>query len=536
MREFVVWWMKRDLRLADNAALDAAIKQAHARNCGLVALWVSEPEAFAAPEFHLRRERFVLDSLMELQPRLQQLNIELLIAEGQAAEVFSFLSDAGLCAVFSHEETGVLWTFTRDKQLKSFFRSRGILWNEFPTNGVVRGLKERGLWQREFQRRMNASPLPYPELRLTSVVSLQPAVFESCPPTLKFLSWQFRSESKLALAAQWATRQQQRGGETVAKGLVQRFLAPEVHRKYIRNLSRPYEAQYFSSRLSPYLAFGCLSSRQILAQIRTALPESLDGRSISAFQSRLAWRCHFVQKLENFPEMEQREQNGALAQLRPAMSAHEFERWSQGQTGFPLVDACLRSVHQTGFLNFRMRAMLMSFATHLMWRDWREPAWDLARAFLDFEPGIHFAQVQMQAAVTGNNQIRIYNPLKQSEENDPECRFIKQWLPELKNVDPKQIHACENLPHCYPKPIVDLRNAMVHAREHLFAKFREAEVRAEARVVQEKLGSRGGPLSWRGRHSQQVQHRQSKVKVKGKSKDKNTVEPAHPTLFDEPFD
>ena len=147
--------------------------------------------------------------------------------------------------------------------------------------------------------------------------------------------------------------------------------------------------------------------------------------------------------------------------------------------------------------------MLMSFATHLMWRDWRRPAWDLAQAFLDFEAGIHFSQVHMQASVTGNNQIRIYNPQKQSEENDPDARFIRQWVPELRDVPLANIHAGEGLPAKYPTPMLDLKPSMAHAREQLFTKFRNNDVRAEAKKVQEQLGSRGGPLSWRGRRSKQ---------------------------------
>ncbi|MBM3382904.1 MAG: deoxyribodipyrimidine photolyase [Betaproteobacteria bacterium] len=527
MKEFVVWWMKRDLRLADNAALNAAALHAQRHNCPLVALWISEPEAFEAPEFHARRERFVLESLIELESRLQPLNIQVIIADGEATSVFESLANKGMRALFSHEETGVLWTFNRDKQLKRLLRARSIAWSELPTNGVVRGLKDRSLWQRELQRRMKSAPVQSPQQHhlnggeLASVLSIEIA------GAVRFYPWHLRAESKLVRAAQHAPRQQQRGGESVGLALLRRFLAPEVHRKYIRNLSRPHEAQYFSSRLSPYLAFGCLSSRQILTEIQQFPSESLDARSLSAFKSRLAWRCHFMQKLENFPEMEIREQNAALARLRPEMSDDEFGRWTQGLTGFPLVDACLRSVHHTGFLNFRMRAMLMSFATHLMWRDWRAPSWDLARAFLDFEPGIHFAQVQMQAAVTGNNQIRIYNPLKQSEENDSECRFIKHWVPELKEVPCERIHACLDLPSGYPKPIVDLRAAMSHARENLFARFREPDVRAEARVVQDKLGSRGGYLSWRGRKALRA------GQAPRRKKKTNSEQGDQPTLFDE---
>lgn len=501
MRHLVVWWIKRDIRLSDNQALLTALERAHALECPLLALWICEPEAYTAPEFHVRREKFVLESLAELEPALQALNVSLCLAEGRAVDVFRAFSSKTQLHVFSHQETGVLWTFERDLSLGRFFKEVGADWTEFPTNGVVRGLRDRNRWQGIYQARMKTAPLARPNGRLVQPPQMKEffdSVSVSC--AVRVFEWRAHADTLLGRSAKQSTRSQQKGGERIAHGLLQRFLSEDVHRKYVQSLSKPRESQYFSSRLSPYLAFGCISSRQILNALEQPLL-SADARSLSAFRSRLAWRCHFTQKLENFPNMESREQNAALSKLRPEMSPEELQMWQHGLTGYPLVDACLRSVHQTGFLNFRMRAMLMSFATHLWWKDWRIPAWDLARAFLDFEPGIHFAQVHMQAAVTGNNQIRIYNPIKQSSENDSDARFIKQWVPELRDVASEKIHLLEALPSTYVRPVVDLKQAMNHARDQLFKKFKEPEVRAEARVVQQHLGSRGGPLSWRSRRS-----------------------------------
>lgn len=498
VQRLVVWWMKRDLRAMDNSALRAAIDAAQSQGAPLVALWITEPESLAAPEYHARREKFVLECFEDLEPRLSERGITLYLAEGPAVDVFRSLLKHGLVEVFSHEETGVLWTFNRDLEIKSLFKETGVQWTECPTNGVVRGLRDRGRWQCYYQSRVSMEPIKLPIGTSLDHLPKPVLAHELTNAPIRFLAWNDRKMSILFREACLAPRQQQKGGETVALKLLQRFLSPDVHKYYVASLSKPRDAQFYSSRLSPYLSFGCLSTRQVLSEL-SSCQHPLDSRSISAFRSRLAWRCHFVQKLENFPDMEKSEQNSALSQLRPEMSNEEYERWSHGQTGYPLVDASLRSVHQTGFLNFRMRAMLMSFATHLMWRDWRAPAWDLARAFLDFEAGIHFSQVQMQAAVTGNNQIRIYNPLKQSAENDADAQFIKKWVPELRDVSPENIHACENLPATYPQPMFNLKQATSFARERLFKKIKEPEVRAEAKTVQERLGSRGGPLSWRGR-------------------------------------
>lgn len=524
VQPLILWWIKRDLRCADNAALSSACLWSRERGWPVVALWIDEPEGKAAPDHHPRRDRFVYESLQEIQTQLEGLNIPLWVAQNSALGTFAELIKFGVCAVFSHEETGTLWTFKRDLAVKKVLQAAGVNWFESPTNGVVRRLKSRDQWQTLYQRRMSEGVLPIPE-KMENEMSGRSWVNEIVGSSI--FTW--NSQRRLEWEKEFVVWQntQQRGGEKVARALMERFLQPEIHGRYISSLSKPKDAQVFGSRLSPYLAFGCLSSKQVLNWVRVEQERrTLNSRSMSAFKSRLAWRCHFVQKHENFPEMEDFEQNAALAGLRPAMNAEEMERWRSGETGYPLIDACLRSVHTTGFLNFRMRALLMSFATHLLWRDWRFPAWDLAQAFLDYEPGIHFSQVQMQACVTGNNQIRIYNPLKQSLENDPDAAFIKKWVPELKDARTSEIHGLVDLPTGYPKPMFELNSATQFARDRLFKKFAESDVRNEAKAVQAKLGSRGGFKSWRA---------QSRARGKAAKQKKNVPKEqvfSEQTLFD----
>ncbi|MCK6612488.1 MAG: FAD-binding domain-containing protein, partial [Bacteroidia bacterium] len=152
------------------------------------------------------------------------------------------------------------------------------------------------------------------------------------------------------------------------------------------------------------------------------------------------------------------------------------------------------------YINFRMRAMLVSFLTHNCWQPWQAIAPYLAQLFLDYEPGIHYPQIQMQAGTVGTHIIRTYDVVKQSYQQDPMGTFIKQWVPELSELSLPYVHEPWKLSQLerkrliplYPEPVVDLRQSRKHAQDELWALKKSKEARQHSKRLLELLSNTKG--------------------------------------------
>jgi deoxyribodipyrimidine photo-lyase len=276
-------------------------------------------------------------------------------------------------------------------------------------------------------------------------------------------------------------------------------------------MSSPSLGALHCSRMSTHLAFGTLSIREMTQAALARLAEHKDNTSPTAanwraafvsFLSRLHWRDHFTQKLEDQPAIEFQALHSHFRN-RDNLSADETAllAWQNGTTGVPFVDACMRSLNQTGWINFRMRAMLVSFASHLLDLPWRQSGLHLARQFTDYEPGIHWNQIQMQSGLTGINTIRIYNPVKQGLEHDADGTFIRKWVPELRDAPLSFLHnpwldnnLIDARVNDYPLPIINVTDAMRAARLRLHSPRSGAAFHTEADAIQAKHGSRKAGL------------------------------------------
>ncbi len=460
-------WFKRDLRVRDHAPLAEALKCERA-----LALVVVEPAWLASPECDPRHAAFLLACVAELQRDLAALGLPLRVCVGDMPQVLGELRrEFAFSHLFSHEETGPGWSWTRDRAVADWCRQQGVRWTEWPQTGVVRRLRSRSGWAARWTQRMNAPEVPLPRGAKAAV------------SPLPLPTWRELGLAGAAVPAPAA-------GERAAWATLRSFLAGRG-RDYRRAMSSPLSAADACSRLSAHLAFGTISMRCV-HQATEARIAGTDDRTLAyalrGFASRLRWHCHFMQKLEDEPAIEWRNLARSVDGLRAGDGVHpgaidgeRLQAWCEGRTGYPMVDACMRQLRATGWLNFRMRAMLVSFAAYHLGLHWREPGLFLARQFLDFEPGIHWCQMQMQSGTTGINTLRIYSPAKQARDHDPQGLYVRRWVPEFGTP-------------AYPPPIVDERTALAEMKSQLYALRQTQAARSEADAIQHKHGSRRSGL------------------------------------------
>jgi len=475
-----VVWFKRDLRVYDHAALSQAAQRGK-----VLPIYMVEPGLWSQPDMSARHWNFIVETLTELREDLAFLGQPLIIRVGSVVDILSELLYAGqIESLWSHQETGNGWTYDRDLRVAQWCRTNGINWQELQNHGVQRPIASRDGWALRWDQWMAEPP--------------------SVPPQLASLDLELGripSSTDLQLTSDPCSLRQI-GGRRLGIERLESFLNQRGE-TYQQAMSSHLEGAHACSRLSPYLAWGALSMREVsqATKLRQRTLQSNDAnwrKSLRSFSGRLHWHCHFIQKLEDEPRLEFENLHRLYNGIRPMEPDTErLNAWAAGQTGYPFLDACMRSLNASGWLNFRMRAMVMATASYHLWLDWRDPGLILARLFTDYEPGIHWNQVQMQSGTTGINAIRVYNPVKQGYDQDPDGIFTRHWVPELSDIpdiylqEPwKATNSSAILGKSYPHRIFDHLSAAKLARDRMWSVRRHPDFRAEADQIQSKHGSR----------------------------------------------
>ena len=487
-----VVWFKRDLRCRDHAPLLSASLSGRPVLC----LFMIETQRLKLKDTSPMHINWELDCAVALSKDVKKIGLDIHFHIGDAREILEGIHcKYGIHRILSHEETGNSWPYERDKMISKWCNSKDIVWDEYPNNGVIRRLKNRDLWKKQRDSRMRI-PINEPPLFSNGII------FDGNILEMNDLGF------KNCVRKDWPE-----AGEKAAMKRLNEFLDKDSKR-YSQSISSPILSIKHGSRLSPYFTTGVLSMRRVVQKTNEKInfikknKENIENhsiwiRSLNSFRRRLAWRCHFIQKLEMEPNLDLVAQNPLIEKnMDRKLDLHRFDKWANGNTGWPFFDACMRQLKSTGWINFRMRAMMMSCASYNLWLPWRETGEYLAKLFLDYEPGIHWSQVGMQSGTTGINTIRAYSMTKQGKDHDPNGEYIRKWVPELSMVPTDYIHEPWKMSEkiqesiiChigkdYPEPILNEIESRKEGIKKSYSARKGDDVRDISRQVLKRHGSR----------------------------------------------
>ena len=453
-------WFRRDLRISDNRALNAAAQSA---NEGVVAVFLLTPRQWLEHHDSAIKIHFWLANLRALSTSLEQLRIPLIVRstdnfDSVPETLLSIARETKCNRLFFNREYEVNER-RRDREVGRKFRSRGLETQSFDDRAMIPPEKiqtQEGRFYSVF------SPYQRAWLRLAegldwdvlAAPGKQPEIEVKSSPIPKSVPGFELPPDRLG---DWPP------GEQEALRRLEEFTSACIE---AYGAERDFPGIDGTSRLSPYLAAGVLSPRQCLAAARTAnrgdFQSERDGPS--AWISELIWRDFYTHVLVGFPRVSKdqpfQEKTAAIAWR---VDESDCQAWKAGRTGVPIVDAAMRQLNQTGWMHNRLRMITAMFFSKQLFLDWRIGERYFMENLIDGDLAANNGGWQWSAS-TGTDAapyFRIFNPYRQSERFDPQGTFIKQYCPELKELDGKAIHDPSRLDRSartkldYPDPIVE---------------------------------------------------------------------------------
>lgn len=453
-----IWWIRRDLRLADNAALSASL-EAHER---VIPVFVLDPALLSSRYVGDKRKAFLFGGLRDLDRSLRKCSSRLVIRPGDPEQVLGrLLEESGAETIFVEKDVSP-YARRRDRRLASRLPLRGVWGLSVLTPREV--LKNDGTPYTTFTPYLRRWRSAVETLSRSTKRRLEaPSARMSVPSSIASLPIPEPGSSASALPPFVP-------GEGAAEDTLHRFLRRGL---YSYRETRDRLDLEGTSRLSPYLRFGMISARRVVNAVRRAIaraPGRGEAESAESFLSELVWREFYISILYHFPFVR-------VESFRPETRAiawrddeEGFRAWCEGRTGYPLVDAAMRELRSSGFMHNRTRMVTAAFLTKHLLIDWRRGEEWFMKHLVDGDPAANNGGWQW-AAGTGTDAapyFRIFNPTLQAKRFDPEGRYIRRFLPELEKVPRREIHEPR-------EPIVShslARARALRAFERARAKFR----------------------------------------------------------------
>lgn len=466
-----VVWHCRHLRTTDHPALTYGADSAET----ILPLFVFDPSFYTDGGLACdSRVRFLHESLSDLADQYEERGGALTLAHGDPISILDGFHDAGWDIVTTADPTG-RYGLKRDNAVAT--RSDVTF---VDADGLVRDQENsRENWSDRVEDWFTSDQCAWDE----TTVAIQHI---ETPVTIE------RIEDAYDVTPQKEHRPA--GGTSAGRAVLAEFT--EKLPSYPENISAPTDARTGTSQLSPYFRFGCVSVRQAYQTIDS---DCRDSRAKQLFVSRLYWNRHYNQKLVDHSGWMDTAVNPVMEGFHADTHNPELvEAWKQGQTGYPMVDASMRCLAATGWLNFRMRAMCASVLCDLFQQPWKIGADWFYYHLLDADPAINYTQFQIQAGMDGTNMMRVYNPRKQVRENDPDGEFVSKWVPELAALPDTHLDQPEKTPvhvqeECgvsigedYPYPVVEYEAA----RERILTKFKTVRAAAKRALQNEEVARR----------------------------------------------
>lgn len=425
-QEISICWLRRDLRIEDNAALYHALKSGYP----VLLLFIFDTKILSKLQNKQdARVTFIFDTLQELNLQLREFNASILIKYGSTEQVWGEVLDSHAVKKVYTNHDYEPYARERDDALAGYLSSEGISFHTFKDQAIFEKneiIKADGKpytvftpYFRQWQHKLNDFYLkPYPVSKYLH--HLLPGENETGPSLMK-MGFE-RSKQQFP-----------------PKNFAAKLQAYEE--------KRDFPAEDATTHLGLHLRFGTISIREAARQ---ALAQKAEK-----WLSELAWRDFYMMILWHFPDIVNRSFKPAYDQIKWINNERDFEKWCEGKTGYPLVDAGMRQLNATGYMHNRVRMVVASFLTKHLLIDWRWGEAYFAEKLLDYEQASNVGGWQW-ACGCGNDAapyFRVFNPELQARKFDPDCRYVHQWVPELK----QQKHV---------KPIV----------EHAFARERVLKV------------------------------------------------------------